>query len=505
MSQNLRLPISPLIGLTVGGTFVAAGIAMLICAGVGYAEGRAGFEFAVSGVGTTALGIYLAGDSIASRHRNAAVRPFVGFTAVTLAWVLGAAAGAIPLLAVGTFDSTIDAYFEAVSGFTTTGATLIGNIEAQPDAVLLWRSMMQWLGGIGIIVLVVAVAPVSGPGLQRAFYAETSGMPSDRLTPRIIDTAKIISAIYLTLSALAAIAYLAAGMNPFDAINHSMTTIATGGFSTKNMSIGAFDSNAIEGIAIVFMFLGGINFAFYWKAIRRKEIQPQVGEVLAYGTILLAVSAIVALSLWLNDDADGFGATVIDSLFSVTTVLTTTGFTSADFDQWNTLARALILITMFLGACAGSTSGGMKIIRVLLLGKVFGQEIQRQLKPNAVQVLRVGRHVFRESVRQAVLGFFLVYILIYAAGVLVMAASGLDLESAASAAASTLNLIGPGLGEIGAAENFRAMSDPARVASCFLMIAGRLEVFTVVALLAAIVESIRKSKTHRSKRQRSVP
>lgn len=487
MNHKPRLPISPLIGLTVGGTFVAAGLAMLICAGVGFVEGRAGFEFAVPGIGTVVLGVYLAGDSITSGRRNVTVRPVVGFAAVTLAWVLGAAAGAIPLLAAGTFHSTIDAYFEAVSGFTTTGATLVGDIEAQPDAVLLWRSMMQWLGGIGIIVLVVAVAPVSGPGLQRAFYAETSGMPSDRLTPRIIDTAKIISAVYLALSAIAAAAYLTAGMNPFDAINHSMTTIATGGFSTKNMSIGAFDSTAIEGVAIVFMFLGGINFAFYWKAIRGKEIQPQAGEVLAYGILLLLISALVGLSLLLNDEIEGFGATIVDSLFSVTTVLTTTGFTTADFDQWNPLAKALIFTTMFFGACAGSTSGGMKIIRVLLLGKVFRQEIQRQLKPNAVQVLRIGRHVFRESTRQAVLGFFLVYILIYAAGVLVMAAAGLDLESAASAAASTLNLIGPGLAEIGAAENFQAMSDLGRVASCFLMIAGRLEVFTVVALLAAVV------------------
>lgn len=491
MRRGLRLPVSPLIGLTVGGTFVASGLAMLICASVGYAEGAAGLEFAVSGLGVTALGVFLAGDSITSGRRNVAVRPVTGFAAVTLAWVLGAAAGAIPLLAAGTFDSAIDAYFEAVSGFTTTGATLINDIEAQPDAVLLWRSIMQWLGGIGIIVLVVAVAPVSGPGLQRAFYAETSGMPSDRLTPRIIDTAKIISAIYLVLSGLAVTAYLLAGMGPFDAINHSMTTIATGGFSTRNLSIGAFDSNTVEIVAVSFMFLGGINFAFYWKAIRGKEIQPQAGEVLAYGVILLLVSFAVALSVWLNDDVEGLGATAIDSLFSVTTVLTTTGFTTADFDQWNSLAKALIFTTMFLGACAGSTSGGMKVIRVLLLGKAFGQEIQRQLKPNAVQVLRVGRHVFRESVRRAILGFFAAYILIYAAGTLVMAASGLDVESAASAAASTLNLIGPGLGEIGASENFQAMSDLARGTSCALMIAGRLEVFTVVALLAALAERIR--------------
>lgn len=482
--------VPPLVSLTLGGTLLAAGLGMLACAVVGYVDARAGFPFAVSGLVTLAIAAVLVSDS-RSRISDMNVGPVTGLAAVTVAWVVASAAGAVPMILAGTFGSYLDAFFEAVSGFTTTGATLIGDIESQPDSVLAWRSLSQWLGGIGIIVLVVAVAPISGPGIQRAFYAETSGMTSDRLTPRIIDTAKIITLIYLVLTTAAALAYLIAGMNPFDAVNHSMTTIATGGFSTKNLSIGAFDSNAIEIVAIAFMALGGVNFAFYWKAIRRREARPQLNEVVVYLVLLVTVSCAVAVSLALSDGASGITGLVIDPLFAVTTVMTTTGYTTADFDDWNSFARSTILLTMFIGACAGSTAGGIKVIRVMLLGRSAIQELQRQVRPRVVQVLRIGRHVYKEEVRRAVLGFFLVYLLLFGVGILLMAASGLDLVSAISGASATLNMIGPGLGEIGAGENYEAMPDLARATSCFLMIAGRLEVFTVVALLTAIVDRTR--------------
>ncbi len=497
MKGQTRTVFSPLVGITVGGAFVASGGAMLICAVVGLLDGEDAIEFALPGVAVMLGGWALLMASVVLQRSEVVVRPITGLVAVTLAWALASAVGAIPLLLAGSFTSPLDAYFEGVSGFTTTGATLLADIEAQSQAVLVWRSFMQWLGGIGIIVLVVAVAPISGPGVQRAFYAETSGMVSDRLTPRIIDTAKIIAGIYLVLSVIAAVAYLVAGMGPFDAINHSMTTIATGGFSTKNLSIGAFDSMAIEAVAVFFMIVGGINFAFYWRAMRRESLMPQLTEVLGFLGILLFISAAVALSVFLADDVDGIGSGILDSLFSVTTVITTTGFTTADFDDWNSFARTTILVTTFIGACAGSTAGGIKVIRVMLLGKSALQELQRQLRPNAVQVLRVGGHVYREDVRRAVLGFFLIYLLVYAAGVLAMAASGLDPLTAISAASATLNMIGPGLGEIGAFENFEAMSPFARGISCVLMIAGRLEVFTVVALGAAVFDRVRSVRLAR--------
>ena len=491
MTNRSRTVFSPLVGITVGGAFIATGAAMLICALVGLIDGHSALAFAVPGFAVLLVGWLLLAASVGRQREQIVVRPITGLVAVTLAWTLASAAGAVPLILAGSFSSPLDAYFEAVSGFTTTGATLLPDIEAQSQAVLAWRSLMQWLGGIGIIVLVVAVAPISGPGVQRAFYAETSGMVSDRLTPRIIDTAKIIAGIYLVLSVVAAAAYLLAGMGAFDAVNHSMTTIATGGFSTRNLSIGAFDSRPIEAVAVFFMIVGGINFAFYWRAIRGRPLMPQLAEVLTFIGILSAISAAVAASVLLAGDVDDFGGGLLDSLFSVTTVITTTGFTTADFDDWNSFARTVILLTTFIGACAGSTAGGIKVIRVMLLGKSALQELQRQLRPNMVQVLRVGGHVYREDIRRAVLGFFLIYLLVFAVGILAMAASGLDPLTAISAASATLNMIGPGLGEIGAIENFEVLSPFARGVSCVLMIAGRLEVFTVVALGAAVFERVR--------------
>jgi trk system potassium uptake protein TrkH len=483
--------LSPLFGLTLGGTFAASGVALLACAVVGFAYGRDGLEFALPGLVTTVLGLVLIWGSIDRDNRSISVTPVTGLLAVTLAWVLAAATGIAPLLAAGAFDSPLDAYFESVSGFTTTGATLLSDVEAESQAVLLWRSLTSWLGGVGIVVLVVAIAPISGPGIQKAFYAETSSVTSDRLTPRIIDTAKIIAGIYLVLSIAAAVAFVAAGMGTFDAINHSMATISTGGFSTKTASIGAFDSAAIEIVAVAFMIVGGINFAFYWRAIRGKGLYPQLTEVLGFLAILFGISLAVAISLWLAGDATAFGQTALDSVFSVTTIITTTGFTTADFDSWNSFARTAILVTMFIGACAGSTAGGIKVIRVMLLGKASFQELQRQIRPNAVRVLRIGKHVYREDIRRAVLGFFLIYMIVYVFGVLAMAAGGLDPLTAFSAASATLNMVGPGIAEVGALENYEVLSPFNRGVACVLMIVGRLEVFTVVALLAAAWDRLR--------------
>ena len=491
MSAASRIPVSPLIALTLGGTFTASGLAMLVCAAVGFAYGEAGPAFLGPGLVTAALGLLLLASALDPDRRAVNVTPVTGLLSVTLAWTLASATGIAPLLLSGSFNSPLDAFFESVSGFTTTGATLFDDVEAQSQAVLAWRSLMQWLGGIGIVVLVVAIAPVSGPGIQRAFYAETSSVTSDRLTPRIIDTAKIIAGIYLVLSVVAALAYLVAGMGAFDAINHSMTTIATGGFSTRTASIGAFDSVAIEIVAVVFMIVGGINFAFYWRAIRGKGLRPQSSEVLGFLGFVFGISLAVGISLWLSGDATGFGRTVLDSVFSVATIITTTGFTTADFDTWNSFARSAILLSMFIGACAGSTAGGLKVIRVMLLGKSAYQELQRQVRPTAVRVLRIGTHVYREDVRRAVLGFFLIYMIVYGFGVLAMAAGGLDPLTAFSAASATLNMVGPGIGEIGALESYSALSDFNRAVACVLMIAGRLEVFTVVALLAALWDRTR--------------
>ena len=473
--------------LVVGGVVAACGIGMLISAVIGFvSDGREIAAVAVPGAAALLVGASTMRVAAGRATPQLTIRPTSGFAAVTLAWVAAAAVGCVPLLVAGTLSSPLDAYFEAMSGFTTTGATLIADIEAQPDGVLMWRSMTQWMGGIGIVVLVVSIAPVSGPALQRAFYAEVSGVTAERLTPRIVDTAKIIAGIYLALSAAAAAAYLIAGMGLFDAVAHMFTTLATGGFSPRNDSIASFDSLAIELVAIVFMALAAINFAFYWRAIRGGPLRPQFAEVRAFLVILVVAIAAVAASLLIADNVTGVSEAIRQAAFSVTSITTTTGYTTADFDTWNEFARLGLLVLMFVGGCAGSTAGGMKVIRVILLGRIAEQEVTRQLQPSSVQVLRLGGRPFPELVRAAVLSFALIYALVFLVGAFALAMTGVDLATAISGTSATLNVIGPGLGDVGAVDNFTAVPAGGRAVGLVLMLIGRLEVFTVVALLAAL-------------------
>ena len=460
-----------------------AGTGMAVCALVAVAYGD-GAEDAFAWSALIALA--LAGASYATGRRlpAAPVRARDGFFAVTAVWVVAAAVGSLPFLFEGTFVRPSDAFFESMSGFTTTGATLIGDIEAQPRAVLLWRSLTQWIGGIGFIVLVVAVVPATGLVSQRFFYAETSGVTAERLTPRIADTAKIIAAIYGVLTAAGFLAYRLAGMSSFDAVNHIFTTVATGGHSTRQESLAAFDSLSIEVVAMVFMVLGGINFAFYWRAIRGGVAGvPQFAEVRAYLGILAVASTAVAASLLLADDVEGVGEAARAGGFTVISIMTGTGYSTADFNLWNEFARALLLMLMFVGGCAGSATGGMKVVRTMLLARSASQEVKRQLQPKAVQVLRVRDRVFTEEVRRNVLGFFFIYMLVFALATMALAAVGLDLVSAASSAAATLNVVGPGLGDVGATENYEAVPTAGLWVLDACMLIGRLEVFTVLVLL----------------------
>lgn len=483
---SLMLP-----GLVSGGTLVACGLGMLVCAGVALAgDERAVEALAIPGAGTLALGAALlwafTGGSVSMR----VVRPANGFAAVTLAWVAAAAVGAVPFMAAGSLNSPLDAYFEAMSGFTTLGGTLLRDIEAEPEGILMWRQMAQWFGGIGIVVLVVAIAPLSGTAIQRVFYAEASGVTADRLTPRIADTAKIIAGIYLAFSAAILIAYLAVGMDMFDAVAHMFSSIATGGFSPRNGSIGAFDSVPIELVAITAMVLGGINFAFYWRAIRGGPVRPQSSEVMVFLGILVAAIAAVTVSLMISDDQE-FGKSLRGAAFTATSMLTTTGYTTVDFNSWNEFGRVSLLLLMIVGGCAGSTSGGMKVIRVILLMRTAGQEVTKQLQPQSVQVLRVGGRTYPEQIRAAVMGFALLYTLILIAGVLAYAATGLAFDTSISASIATLNMIGPGLGDIGPVESYASMNDAARGIAIAMMLIGRLEIFTVVALLAGVRQAYR--------------
>ena len=466
----------------VSWALLAVGLGLAVCFVV--AVVGEGAVIAFGAPAAVVLPLALVGVASGRRLRSMPLRARDGFAAVTVAWIVAAAAGAVPFLLHGTFAQPVDAFFESMSGFTTTGATLLDRIEDEPDAVLLWRSLTQWLGGVGIVVLVVAIAPATGLATQRVFYAETSGITAERLTPRIADTAKIIWGIYLTLTALGFGAYWLAGMTPWDAINHIFTSVATGGFSTRTASIGGFESLPIELVAITFMVAGGINFGFYWTALRgRERLWPQAAEVRAYLLILLGASTVVTASLLLADEGAGVGGSIRASAFSVVTVVTGTGYTTADFDEWPAFTRLTLLGLMFVGGCAGSTAGGMKVIRIMLLGKAAVQEVQRQLQPKAMQVLRVRGRVFSEEVRRGVFAFLAIYLAVFFVGTLVMATFGLDPVTAASSVAATLNVVGPGLGDVGASENFTAVPDGGRWVLSALMLVGRLEVFTVLVLL----------------------
>jgi len=467
----------------VSGALLAVAVGMAVCAVVALADGDDGavaFGATAAVIGPLAVMGIVSGTAPGDEP----LRPRDGYLAVTLAWLAAMAVGAVPFLAYGAFSDPIHAFFESVSGFTTTGATVLSSVETQPHALLLWRSLSQWIGGVGIVVLVVALAPAVGLASQRVFYAESTGLPQDRLTPRIVDTAQIIAGIYVALTALCFGAYLVAGMGPWDAINHALTTLATGGFSTRDRSLGAFDSIPIELVAMIFMVVAGVNFAFYWRALRGRPLRPQLAEVRVYLGIVVGISIALSVTLLVaRSGALGLGRSLRDGAFAATSVASGTGFATSDFGQWSEFARLLLLALMFIGGCAGSTSGGMKVFRVMMLAKAAKQELHRQLAPRTVQVLRAGGRVYSDEARRGLMGFFMLYMVVFVVGVLAMAAVGLNTLTAASASASAINVVGPGVGDIGALDSYATIPDAGLGVLCALMLIGRLEIFTVLVLL----------------------
>ena len=411
------------------------------------------------------------------------------YLSVTLAWVVAALLGGLPFLIEGTFDSLLDSTFEAMSGFTTTGSTLLSNIEAQTPSILFWRSMTQWLGGIGIVVLFVAVAPTIGVGAARLLGAEVSGLTETRLTPRIADTAKALIVIYLAISIAQTLALLAVGMPIYDAVVHTFTTVATGGFSPKTASIAFYDSLAVEVVIVFFMAASGVSFSLYYLLYTRRRFGVVLDrELLAYLGILVVAVVFVWGVLVIEGD---YGATsswetaLRDSVFTVVSVTTTTGFVTADFDKWDTAAKLTLVLLMFVGSCAGSTAGGIKVIRVIVIFRTVLQDVFRMVHPRAVTPLVIGKRTVSEGVRLAVLGLFAAWMAIFAlAAFLVALQENLTLTSSVSAVAATLNVVGPGLGQVGASESFEIVDPFGRVVLTVCMLLGRLEIFTALALLS---------------------
>jgi trk system potassium uptake protein TrkH len=408
-----------------------------------------------------------------------------GFLVVVLFWTVLGVAGGLPIYLSGIYEISItDAVFESMSGITTTGATVIVGLDDLPHSLLLYRQELQWLGGMGIIVLAVAVLPMLGVGGMQLFRAETPGPVKDtKLTPRITETAKALWYIYLGLTIACCLAYWVAGMSFFDALSHSFSTVAIGGFSTHDASIGYFNSTAIEFIAIVFMLLSGVNFAIHFIALRNRSLRPyqRDAEFRTYILVLSVVSVITISYLQLTETFDSTAESIIEGLFQVVSIGTTTGFTTAEYYSWPGFLPVLLLYVSFIGGCSGSTGGGIKVIRILLLVKQGMRELRRLVHPNAQIAVKIGKKAMSEKVIEAVWGFFAAYFAISALMILMLMATGLDQETAFSAVAACLNNLGPGLGDVG--RNFASINDPAKWILCLAMLLGRLEIFTLLVLI----------------------
>lgn len=409
-----------------------------------------------------------------------------GFLVVALFWIGLGLAGALPLyLASEPVMTLTDAIFESMSGLTTTGATVLIGLDSLPKAILYYRQQMQWLGGMGIIVLAVAVLPMLGVGGMQLLRAETPGPVKDsRLTPRITETAKTLWYVYFAFTLLCLISYLVAGMGFFDALCHAFSTVAIGGFSTHDLSIGHFDSVAIDMVAIVFMFLAGINFSLHFFAWRNVSIRhyAQDPEFKAYALMLLMLSAIVVTTLSFIGVYTNVSDSFVNGLFQAVSIGTTTGFTTANYAAWPGALPVLLILASFIGGSAGSTAGGIKVIRCLLIAKQGLREIIRLVHPNAEISVKLGRDAVPARVVDAVWGFFSVYIIVFGVMLLAMMATGLDQVTAFAAVAATLNNLGPGLGEVAA--GFMTLGDAAKWIAICGMLLGRLEIFTLLVLIS---------------------
>ncbi len=414
------------------------------------------------------------------REQNLRARE--GFLVVALSWVLLSAFGALPFVISGLIPNYIDAFFEAVSGFTTTGATLMGNFDGLPRGVMFWRSFTHWIGGMGVLVLTLALLPQMTGRSSHLVRAESPGPSLSKIVPKMGDTAKILYLIYGALTVIELAALIIAGMSPYDAAIHAMGTAGTGGFSNYGSSVGAFDSAVIDAIITFFMVLFGINFALFYRvlvggwrdALRSEELHWYLA-LFAGSTLFVSLMILPQYGTFLN--ALRYGS------FQVATIMSTTGYATADFNLWPQAVKALIVVLMFIGSCAGSTAGGIKVVRVGILCKLGCREVRRTFQPRKVQVVRFEGKGVEENRLTQVSAFFFVYVLLVLAGMFLVSLEGLyDLETNFTAVLTCISNVGPGLGHVGPVENFSGYGPFAKVVLSLLMLAGRLELFPILVL-----------------------
>ena len=491
-----------LIVYTLGNLLICLAGTMLLPVGVAiYYQVNAGevqsdlTAFVISAIITLVVGLILR-FSIRARQEELGIRE--GFAVVALGWVTVALFGALPYLSADVFH--IDGrslwtefsfcYFESMAGFSTTGATVLTEIEHLSHAMLFWRSFSHWLGGMGIVVLAVAILPMLGIGGMQLFRAEAPGPQTDRLTPRIAQTAKLLWGVYLLLSVLETVLLMLGNMTLFDALCHTFGTMATGGFSTKNASVGHYGSVYIDMVICFFMFLAGTNFALHYRALRGDVKSYFQDTEFKFYCLVIAVS--ITLISWNTIRFQVDGEVPYDSMwtslryatFQVMSIVTTTGYGTADFEQWPALSQFILVTLMFYGGCAGSTGGGIKQVRFLLLIRQSGAEIKRLIFPHAVLPIRVNDRVVPPEVMTNVLGFFFFFIGIFAVVTCIMTTLGLDLVSAAAATIATMGNIGPGLGSVGPTDNYAHIHTTGKFVLSFCMLLGRLELYTVLILFS---------------------
>lgn len=461
---------------------VVLGLAMGVCAlfsrvmGDDVAAARA---LAFSGAGCLAVGL---AAGLATRGALELTRRD-GFGVVAFGWLAAGAAGALPYVLSGVIPSFVDALFESVSGFTTTGASVLADLETLPRGILLWRALTHFFGGMGVLVLCVAILPLLGTGGMQLYRAEMPGPSKDRLTPRIATTAKLLWGVYAALCLLQTLLLRWGGMSWFDAVCHSFATLATGGFSTRSQSVGAFASPYLETVIIVFMFLAGVNFALHYRLLRGAfGIYRRDPEFRFYFATWLIAGTLVTLLIYGRPAAASWGAAARAGFFQATSILTTTGFATDDFNAWPQAARLLLVVLMFFGGCAGSTGGGMKNIRVFVTIKAMLREIRLALVPQSVVRVKIGGEPLENETVSNVVGFVLLFLGLFAAASVAMTFFTPDLETAVSSVAATLGNIGPGLGRVGPTETYAEIPGAGKLLLTMCMLLGRLEIFTLLAL-----------------------
>ncbi len=435
-----------------------------------------------SGIGTSLIGTIL--WFVTKNYHVEEITKREGYLIVTLGWVLASLFGSLPFIIYGSFPSFTDAFFETISGFTTTGATVLNDIETMPHGLLFWRSMTHWLGGMGIIVLAIAVLPIFGFGGMQLYQAEVAGPIKDKFHPRVQETAKRLWAIYVLLTGAETILLIFGGMNLFDAICHSFGTLASGGFSTKNTSIAYYNSPFIEYVIILFMFLAGTNFSLHYFALKGNPFKYFKDSEFRFYLVLIFL-AVIGTTAYLDFHNDQpLGLSIRNSAFSVISILSTTGFTTADYESWAPFFSEIFLVFLLFGACAGSTSGGVKMVRYQILLKNSVLELKRLLHPSAVLPVRQNdRAVSSENISK-VAAFVLLYIVFFLLGSIVLAITGLELSSAMGAVAACLGNIGPGLGSTGPASNYADVPFIGKWVLSAIMLLGRLELFTILILFS---------------------